>query len=63
MKLKQLLNHIPDYQNIRICELMQPIYAGYPTPLRQRDDLIVKTVGLVCVKDNALEINVYEPSR
>ena len=58
MKLKEILNHIPVYQYLRLEDYLSIIAMGYPN---SEDILrhINKTVGLVTIRNGTLTISVY----
>ena len=59
MKTVELMKHIPNFQYVRICEQMKIVGMGYPrTP--QIEKFSDTTVGTFYIKNNVLEINVYE---
>lgn len=58
MKLKELLNHIPSHQYLRLEESLRISAMGYPgsDDIRKHEN---KTVGLVTVSSGTLQISVY----
>lgn len=58
MKLKQLMTHVPVYQNVILIENLKQIFVGKVDNIPA--NLHSKTVGLIEVSDSALQVAVFD---